>query len=171
MFSSRRTRVALVAGAAGFCCLAALALAQSASDATRPCFHVAGNYIEHAVTGPDCSSPVGLCIAGTYRGAIRGDFEARTSSIVATADTPTTSVQLFTSDSTIDARLGNRAGTLIMKVAGVFSAADDGPTVNLQTIVGGSGDLAGAHGALRSEGTFSFANGGHSRYVGSVCLP
>ncbi len=168
MFLPHRIRRAVTVGV---CSLAALVLPASASDARPRCFPVAGDYVEHAVTGPDCSSPVGLCIAATYRGAIRGDFEGRASSIVATADTPTTSVQLFTTDSTINATLGGRTGTLIIKNAGAFSSADDGPIVDLQTIVGGTGDLAGARGSLRAQGTFSVATGGHSTYVGSVCLP
>jgi hypothetical protein len=48
---------------------------------------------------------------------------------------------------------------------------DGGPIVDLQTIVGGTGDLTGATGALRTQGTFSLVNGGRSAYQGTVCLP
>jgi len=100
-----------------------------------------------------------------------GQAEARATSIVATADTPSTTVQLFTSDSTVTGRAAGRAGTLIIKNAGAFASGGTGSIVDLQTIVGGTGDLAGASGALRAEGTFSFPDGGRSRYTGTVCLP
>jgi hypothetical protein len=78
---------------------------------------------------------------------------------------------MFTSDSTINATVTGRSGTLIIKNAGAFASANGGPIVDLQTIVGGTDQLAGATGALRAEGTFSAATGGRSRYEGILCLP
>ena len=117
----------------------------------------------------NCLSPVGLCIAGTYSGQLRGDFEGRATDILTTADTAATGVAMFTSDSTITATVAGRSGSLIVKNAGAFSSA--GPIVDLQTIVRGTGGLTGATGALRAEGTFSATAGGHSRYEGMICLP
>jgi Protein of unknown function (DUF3224) len=134
------------------------------------CRNLRGSYIEHAASG-NCLSPVGLCIAGTYSGQIRGDFEGRATSILTTADTPTTGVAMFTSDSTIAATVAGRSGTLIIKNAGAFASANGGAIVDLQTIVGGTDQLAGATGALRAEGTFSATTGGMSRYEGTLCLP
>jgi hypothetical protein len=152
---------------------AALALlvggASSSDAATAGCRAVRGSYVEHPVT-ENCASPVGLCIAGTYSGQVRGDFAGTATSVFQTADTPATGVAMFTSDSTIHAAVGGRHGTLIIKNAGAFSATG-GPIVDLQTIVGGTGQLTGATGALRSQGTFSAATGGASRYEGTVCLP
>src|SRR3954452_8493132 len=79
------------------------------SSAAESCLRLRGSYVEHAVQGPDCRSTVGLCIAGTYSGQLRGAFEGRASSIVATADTQTTSVALFTSDSTITGEVQGRS--------------------------------------------------------------
>jgi Protein of unknown function (DUF3224) len=132
---------------------------------------VSGEYTEHPVTGPDCTSPIGLCIAATYRGDVKGDAQARATSLVSTADSPITSVQLFTSDTTITGKVAGRSGTLVIKNAGAFASTGDGSIVDLQTIVGGTGGLARATGALRAQGTFTFPDGGRSRYTGTVCLP
>jgi hypothetical protein len=143
----------------------------SSAQALARCIPVNGFYVEHPVTGPDCSSPVGLCIAGTYHGGVSGEFEGRATMITATADSPATTVQLFTSDSTINARVAGRTGTMTIKNAGAFAAGGDGSIVDVQTIVAGTGRLAGATGTLRAEGTFAFPDGGRSRYAGTVCLP
>lgn len=158
-------RSAIGLGAAS---LALLVASAAPSQAASACRDVRGSYVEHA-TGENCTSPVGLCIAGTYSGQVRGDFRGAATSISTTADTPATGAAVFTSDSTIDATVGGRSGTLIIKNAGVFAAS--GPIVDLQTIVGGSGGLSGATGALRAEGTFSATDGGGSRYEGTICLP
>ena len=166
MSTTRNTRWAVALAA-----LAAVLLPAASAQATTGCRQVSGDYVERPVTGPDCASPVDLCIAATYRGDIRGEAQARATSIVPTADTPTTSVQVFTSDSTITAKVAGRSGTLIVKNAGAFSSTGDGPIVDLQTIIGGTGRLTGATGTLRAQGTFTFPDGGRSRYTGTVCLP
>ena len=53
---------------------------------------------------------------------------------------------------------------------GVRQTYSDGSIVDLQTIVGGTGDFVGATGAVRAEGTFTTATGGESRYRGAVCF-
>jgi hypothetical protein len=148
-----------------------LLLAAAPSGAQSACIEVRGSYIEHAVSGPDCTSPVGLCIAGEYSGGIRGAFEGAATTVTGSADTPSTNVLFFTSDSTIQARVRGRSGTLSIKNAGTFSTADGGPIVDLQTIVGGTGALSGASGSLRAQGTFSATSGGTSHYEWTVCLP
>ena len=159
-----------IVGAASASLALLLGAAGPSQAAASGCRNVRGSYVEHAVT-ENCPSPVGLCIAGTYSGQIRGDFEGRATSILTTPDTPTTGVAMFTSDSTIAATVAGRSGTLIIKNAGAFASANDGPIVDLQTIVGGSGQLKGTSGALRAEGTFSATTGGTSRYQGTLCLP
>ena len=154
----------------GAACLVALLAGAIPSEAASGCAEVAGSYAEHSVS-QNCLSPVGLCIAGSYSGQIRGDFEGRATSILTTTDTPTTGVAMFTSDSTIEATVAGRSGTLIIKNAGAFSSTNGGPIVDLQTVVGGTGGLTGASGAVRAEGTFSATSGGRSRYQGTVCLP
>ena len=167
MFSSRKVRGVVVSGVA---VVAALTLTAGQSAAESGCFPVSGRYTEHAVTGPECRSPVGLCIAGTYRGDITGSFSGSATTVTPTSDTPTTSVLTFTSDSTITGTVKGKRGTLIIKNAGVFTNTSDGSIVDLQTIVGGTGKLVGAQGFVRASGTFSPTNGGISEYEGSVCL-
>jgi hypothetical protein len=165
--SHLRRRTLLGTGATA---LALLLGAANPSQAASLCRPIHGSYTEHAVSD-NCQSPVGLCIAGTYTGQIRGDFRGQATSITTTADTPTSGVAMFTSDSTIAATIGNSRGTLIIKNAGAFAAGNGGPIVDLQTIIGGTDQLAGATGALRASGTFSAAAGGRSHYEGTVCLP
>jgi len=157
------------AATTGIAVLAALTLSAGQSAAGERCTQVSGSYVEHAVSGPDCHSPVGLCIAGTYRGDIDATFTGAASSIVTTADTPTTAVALFTSDSTITGRIKGWRGSLTIKTAGSFAATGDGSIVDLQTIVGGTGQLSGATGFIRASGTFTVADGGRSQYVGTMC--
>lgn len=165
MNATRAWRTVLTTGTA---VVAALTLTAGQSSAGGRCVEVRGSLVERAVT-EDCLSPAGLCFAGTYRGDIEGTFSGAASSILATADTPATSVSLFTSDSTITGKVKQWRGTLTIKNAGSFAAAGDGSIVDLQTIVGGTGQLSGATGQIRASGTFSFADGGRSHYVGTVC--
>jgi hypothetical protein len=150
MSTTRRAPWAVAVGA-----LATILLPAASAQATTGCRQVSGDYVERPVTGPDCASPVGLCIAATYRGDIRGEAQARATSITPTADTPTTSVQVFTSDSTITGKVAGRSGALIVNHADAFSSTGGGPIVDLQAIVGGTGRLTGATGALRAQGTFT----------------
>jgi hypothetical protein len=163
-FTARRVTGLAVGGLA-------LLLAGSSTGAAERCFDVRGSYTEQLASGPDCTSPVGLCIEGTYRGSIRGDFEGAASALIPTADTPTTGVVLFISDARIDARVNGREGELIIKNSGAFHTTGAGEIVDLQTIVGGTDELAGATGALRAEGTFTAESGGRSSYLGTDCLP
>ncbi|BFU42742.1 DUF3224 domain-containing protein [Krasilnikovia sp. MM14-A1004] len=165
MSAARGIRVCITLGV-----LAIVLGPATSTQAAAHCTTVTGSYVEHPVTGPSCLSPVGLCIEATYRGGVSGTLEGRATSIVPTADTPTTTVQLFTSDSTLTGRIGGRTGSLIIKNAGAFSSGGDGSIVDLQTIIGGTGYLNGATGALRSQGTFTFPDGGRSRYTGTVCF-
>jgi hypothetical protein len=167
MTNRRIGRTAVGLATAGLVILAA----PGGAHAGVACRDLEGSYDEHAVLGPDCASPVGLCIAGTYRGDVKGSFEGRATTLVPTADTPATTVQLFTSDSTIRATVAGRRGTLLIKNAGAFTGNPDGSIVDLQTVVGGTGGLAGASGSLRATGTFFFATGGRSSWKGTVCLP
>jgi hypothetical protein len=166
MIKSRAARRAVAASAG----LLSVLLFASTSGADPTCRSVEGRYEEHDTSGPGCPSPVGLCIAGEFSGDVKGDFAGQATAIIPTADTPTTGVILFTSDSTIDARVGGRSGTLLIKNSGAFRTIGEGSIVDLQTIVGGTGDLAGATGAMRAEGTFA-AGVGESRYAGTVCVP
>jgi hypothetical protein len=153
--------------------LGALALILTAANASAQasCKTVIGHYVEHAVT-ENCNSPAGLCIAGEYSGIIKGNFEGAATTLAPTQDMPPTGVLLFTSDSTIHATVMGKSGDLIIKNAGAFYSTGNGEIVDLQVITEGTGELAGARGALRASGTFDFATGmGESEYIGTICLP
>ncbi len=153
-----------------------LLVAGSGADAANPCFDVRGHYDEHAVA-EGCTSPVGLCIAVTYSGGLQGEAFGTATSILTTIDTgtpggPGTGVLGFTSDSVLHATVQGRSGDLLIKNAGVFQPTGNGDIVDLQTITGGTGELAGATGAIRASGTFSPDSfSGSSEFEGRICLP
>lgn len=167
MSATRLSRAAIACAATGLVLFAG----PGAAIAQARCHTVKGVYDEHPVFGEDCDSPVGLCIAGAYRGVINGPFEAQATTLIQTDDTPATSVQLFTSTTTITTSVAGRAGTLLIRNAGAFTGNPDGSIVDLQTIVDGTGELDGATGTVRASGTFVFPSGGSSSYEGVVCLP
>ena len=150
--------------------LAAMALltASSGVNATASCQKVNGHYQEHFVFGAPCPDGA-LCIAGEYQGGIQGDFFGI---LASQTDTDVSEVKLFTTNSTIHARLNGKEGDLIIKNAGAFQGGGAGNIVDLQYIVGATGELANATGVIRASGTFDFATGmGESDYEGMVCLP
>ncbi len=151
--------------------LFAAGLGSAAAQATE-CRPVNGHYTEQLLLPPAaCASPVNVCIQGQYSGALRGEFTTVVSSFTPIAETPPTGAALFTADSTINARIGQREGQLFVKNAGTLRAIGAGEIVDLQVIVGGNGGLQGASGVLQAVGTFTFAAGGRSEYGGTVCLP
>jgi hypothetical protein len=161
-------RLVLVTGAG----LAGALVLASSAQAGSSCIDVSGRYQEQDATGPDCTSPVGLCITGQYTGGdLKGSFFGAAQTITPTADTPTTAVLLFTTDSTTTGKLRGRSGTLAIRNPGPVRTPRQGNIVDQQTIVGGTGQLAGASGEIRASGTFSQQNGGTSSYTGTICLP
>ena len=153
--------------------MAATALMMSTASvyAQNTCYPLNGHYNEHIVT-QNCNSPVGLCIAGDYDGVIQGSFSGAATSLTPSADTPTTGVLFFTSDSVIHAKVNGKEGDLIIKNAGAFQSVGDGNIVDVQIITGGTGGLVGASGAIRASGLFNPATGtGSSEYDGMICLP
>lgn len=76
----------------------------------------------------------------------------------------------FVADTVVHARLGGRTGDITIKNAGVNRTEGTGEIIDLQTIVGGTGNLAGATGAIQTFGTF-VEGVGRSEYSGTVCLP
>jgi hypothetical protein len=150
--------------------LTGLTFVSSAAAAPR-CVTVSGYYDERDASGADCTSPVGLCIVAQYHGDLTGTLTGQATSVVATADTPTTSVLTFTTTSQFTGRLHARKGTLQIRNAGAFRTAGQGSIVDLQTVVSGTAGLSGATGEIRAAGTYNTATGGRSVYNGTVCLP
>jgi hypothetical protein len=153
---------------AGVSLLVGLTVASDgAVAAAARCRPVDGRFTLQPVTGPACLSPVGVCATGVYSGDIEGTSTFVGTSLIPTADTPTTAVVLLTGDNTIHTRRGD----LLTKDAIVLRTTGDGDFAEVDTIVGGAGGLVGASGVLRAQGTFTAAAGGGGRYVGEVCVP
>jgi hypothetical protein len=161
--TARRLAVA-AAGAASLLAVGANAGADAA------CRSFSGRYAEQIA--PDgCTSPFGLCIDAQYTGGpLHGTFHGVVTSLTPTADTATTSVMLFTTDTVATVEAWGKSGTLTIENAGAFATAGRGDIVDLQTIVGGTGDFTGASGTIRASGTFDSVTGtGTSRFVGTIC--
>jgi hypothetical protein len=67
-----------------------LVLAASGADAAAACKKVSGKLTLTPVTGPACTSAVGVCAAVTFRGDLAGSGSFTGTSLVPTLDTPTT---------------------------------------------------------------------------------
>lgn len=134
--------------------------------AAATCRKVEGKLTLQALDPSTCPSPVGLCAAGTYRGGIKGTSAFTGTSFIQTADTPATAVVIATGDNTIAAE----GGTLLTKDAIVLQTVGDGHFAEVDTVIGGTGEWAGAAGTLQATGTF--ANGsGAGTYQGEICTP
>jgi hypothetical protein len=143
----------------------AIVVASGGAAAASMCKKVEGHFTLQSLTGPACSSAVDICATGTYTGDISGSSSFAGTSVVATADTPTTGVILVTGDNTIS----SRRGTLLTKDAIVLRTTGAGEFAKVDTIVGGTGAWLGTSGVLRATGTFSQTTGGSGRYTGEVC--
>jgi hypothetical protein len=135
--------------------------------AASGCKKVNGKFTLQPITGPECRSPVGLCAHGTFSGDLVGTSDFVGSSIIPSADTPTTAVIFVTGDTTFTTKSGDM---LFTKDAISLRTTGDGEFGEVDTIVGGTGSRAGSTGALTATGTFTSA-GGAGVYEGEVCTP
>lgn len=152
-------RVAAVAAGA-----ASMLLLGAAADAESACRSFSGSYSEQFAP-TDCTS---FCIAAQYTsGPLHGTFHGVVSM---SENAGTQGVSLFTTDTVATVNGWGMSGTLTIENAGAFATGGRGDIVDLQTIVGGTGDFAGASGAIRASGTFDSITGtGTSRFTGTVC--
>jgi hypothetical protein len=105
-------------------------------------------------------------------GKLKGEARFVASMITLSVDTPVTGVVFVTGDTLlVDAKLGTKRGTLNIKNAAAYRTVGEGDLSDTQTIVGGTGDFAGATGTLRITGTFLAGTGGSSSFEGTVCVP
>ena len=111
-------------------------------------------------------APAGLCGIGTYIGGLSGASTFAASSVVPSADTPTTGVVAVTGDFSLD----TRRGTLFTKDAIMLRTIGGGEFAEVDTVVGGTGDFAGASGVIRGTGT-STATTVDGDYAGEICTP
>jgi hypothetical protein len=145
--------------------LAVFALMVSAASvsAQANCRPVRGQIEAFGQNPPTCGGE--FCSVGTFRGGIQGEYVVATT---LNADQPLADVGFYTGDTTTTARIGHRQGTLQIKNTGVFRLS--GELTELETITGGTGDLAGASGVLFVSGV-SGEESGRFTYEGNVCLP
>jgi hypothetical protein len=149
-----------------------LVFAFARSTNADTCLPVEG-FLEESLVTTNCASPVGLCTVAQMFGHLKGRIDFVATDIIASADTPTTSVVFVTGDSVItNAQLGDKRGTVTLKDAAAYETTGDGNLVDIQTITSGTNDFAGATGRLRISGSFSPTTGtGTSKFEGQICVP
>jgi hypothetical protein len=150
----------------GVAVLLPLALAASGAEAAA-CKKVSGSFTLTPLSGPVCTSPVGICATGSYKGGIKASSVFTGTSLLQTADTPTTAVVVLTGDN----QFSSTGGTLLTKDAIVLRTTGVGEFAEVDTVIGGTGQWAGANGVLRAQGTFTATAGGGGDYVGELCTP
>ena len=130
--------------------------------------HVHGNIVSQLLTGPACTSPVGLCTKGHFTGSLRGEFVFTATTLTPTADTPATGIVHYTGDIV----LKTNDGTIFIKDAGAFDSApgSTGDVGAVSAVTGGTRRYAGASGHVRIGGTFTPQDGGDSEYCGQILL-
>ncbi len=161
-FNSKKAKLGLIAVAV----VTTLMIATSWAMAAPTCKKVSGKFTLQPVSGPTCTSPVGLCATGVFQGGIKGNSEFTGTSLTPTLSTATTGVVLLTGDNIIH----TDDGDLTTKDAIVLSTVGAGDFAELDTVIGGTGAWAGAAGHFTANGTFTDA-GGEGDYSGEICLP
>lgn len=160
--SPRWIRLALKAAIPGLL----LILVATQALAATSCKKVKGKFTLQAFTGPECTSAVDICATGNYSGDFAGTSVFIGSSVITSADTPTTGVVFLTGDAT----LTTGSGVLLTKDAISLSTIGNGEFGEVDTILGGTGKWQGYTGKFTATGTF--INGvGAGAYIGEVCAP
>jgi len=144
----------------------ALAIVSGAASAAQKCQQVKGKFTLQPFPAPACLSAVGLCANGTYKGGLEGHSVFIGTTLTQTVDTPTTGVVLLTGDNTIE----TDGGTLLTKDAIVLRTTGAGEFAEVDVVVSGDGEWAGATGQITASGTFTAA-GGQGEYRGEICTP
>src|SRR5574339_366609 len=98
-----------------------------------------------AVTGSSCGSSVGICFTGAIEGKLKGTLTGTGTSVIPTADTPTTGVVLVTSDVGIQ----TTSGDLVLKDATVLRTTGTGEFSAIWTVIGGTGVYTAATGVIQ----------------------
>jgi hypothetical protein len=141
----------------GVAVLLPLVLAASGAEAAA-CKKVSGSFTLTPLSGPACTSPVGICATGVYKGGIKASSVFTGTSLIQTVDTPTTAVVLLTGDNL----LTGGGGTLQTKDAIVLRTTGAGDFAEVDTI-GGTGPWAGASGGAARPGHVQHHRGRHRR--------
>lgn len=150
----------------GLAALLALVAVPGSAGATAACKKVSGKVTLTPVTGVECLSPQGVCIAGVLSGSLNGTSRFSASSITATSDTPTTGVVVLTGGS--DYAL--KDGGLTSLDALLLRNTGNGDLSGIVTFIGSSGGLAGVTGSLQVQGFYlPDQGGGAAEYTGQLC--
>ncbi len=144
-----------------------LTIASSGVMAASNCKKVNGKVSLQPVTGPACTSPIGICGTGSFKGDLNANSEFTGTSLTPTVDTPTTGVVVLTADNVFHTDNGD----LMSKPALVLSTTGAGDVAVVDTIIGGTGGWAGATGFIKAIGTLTPAAGGEGDYTGEICTP
>lgn len=135
--------------------IAALFLVSGLATASSKCQTVEGKFVLQPVSEPECSSAVNICATGSYKGGLKGKSKFTGTSLIPTADTPSTAVVLLTGDNIIHTDQGD----LFTKDAIVLRTNGAGEFNEVDIVVGATRDLTGAASVLQAVGTFTAAGG------------
>lgn len=142
--------------------LLASVLAAAPASADPSCHTRHGSVEIQLTSGPSCSSPIDFCANVAFRGALKGTSNFTGTSIVPSVDTPTTGIVFITGDNVIH----TGEGDVFVKDAIVFNTGGKGEFAEVDTIVGGTGDYAGATGHLQALGENL-----EGSFVVEICTP
>ena len=143
-----------------------LILISTQAMAAPACKKVKGKFTLQAFSGEECTSEVGICATGDFSGDLAGTSIFIGSSLIPSADTPTTGVVFLTGDAT----LTTDSGTIFTKDAISLSTIGNGEFGEVISIVSGTGGWAGRTGKVTATGTFLNGSGAGT-YSGEVCAP
>ena len=152
-------------------CLVASATGVGVSRASASeCMDVRGHLEETRVLA-GCTSAVDLCTVAQMFGNLKGEARFVASTISPSVDTATTAVVFVTGNTVIvNAQLGNKLGTLLVKNAAAFRTVGDGDLSDTQVVVGGTGGFPDASGSIRVSGNF-VNDSGSADFEGTICIP
>lgn len=165
MSSNTKTAARLAFAAALI--LTVLPLAAGTAAADPQCRKVHSHLFIEADPVPTCGSEIGLCATATTFGSLRAttDFVGR-SLQVAAQDGETVLVVQITGDNTFH----TDDGDFFTKDAIVLSTGPGGEFAEVDVVLGGTGDWAGATGVLTATGTF-VGGIGEGIIEGEICTP
>lgn len=141
-----------------------LTIASSGATAKSVCKKVNGQVTLQPVT-EGCTSPIGLCASGTYRGDIKGSNEFTGTYLAPVEKTATLLLVGVNVIHTTD-------GDLVTQDVIVLSTNEAGDFAEVDTVSAddSTGVWGGASGVLKAIGTFTAA-GGQGDYIGEICTP
>ena len=160
--AGRRAVWALVVAVAA----ASIALLGAVSGSAATKTSLKGTLTTEPVTGSSCGSSVGICFTGAIEGKLKGTLTGTGTSVIPTADTPTTGVVLVTSDVGIQ----TTSGDLVLKDATVLRTTGTGEFSAIWTVIGGTGLYTAATGAIQVTGSFVPGGTSTATYVGTLQL-